>query len=140
MTTFVWRALATAITFIVAFLGIAGGIKTGNYSPLLMLVPCGLFWFLELRFTAGTTAHAFQYVTIRVLTSLVVVGAGVYLIYLGISELSEPVSVSRLRVFAYAVRALVGSEGLAALLFVLGAITVVSGLRIFPRGKRTELT
>ena len=133
MATIIRRILAAMVTAIVAFLGIVGGAKTGNYSPLLALIPCGLFWFIELQFRPGIAAYTIQYFFIRVASASIISGMGAFLIYLGVSELSEPVAFTRFsyRVISDAIRHLLGSEGLAVLLFLAGVFFMIAGIRMF---------
>jgi hypothetical protein len=65
---------------------------------------------------------------------LAVIGLGIFIIYLGVSELTEPLQFDRPRRDAavYVIRQLVGSLGLAILLVVFGAIVIFRGYRMLP--------
>lgn len=130
----IFRLIAAMITILVIILAVVGSVGTGKFLlPSVVLAACGIFWFLEFDFQTGTTAFALQHLITQSAIALIVPISGLYIIYLGVSELASPITFSRHfnNVAAEVVRELIGTEGLATLFFIFGIVVLFQGLRMF---------
>jgi hypothetical protein len=133
--TLIFRILVGAMMAFAAFASFQAGEGTGKYvGPAIVLAAAACFWFLEIRPTRGSALYAFQYLLLRSLSALLVIGLGITLIYFGISELTSPVVFNRPLPEAVAgvVRGVFGSIGVTAVLGVAGVAAIVGGLRLLP--------
>ncbi|TCJ11944.1 hypothetical protein EZJ19_13340 [Parasulfuritortus cantonensis] len=129
------RLLAGLIAAVALWSAISAGTRTGSYwGVLIVLAAAGAFLFLEARPRRGTALYAFQYLFVRLLLALAVIGLGIFAIYLGLSELVEPLQFGRIRLdlASRVIRQLVGSPGLSILFCAIGAWLIFKGFRMLP--------
>lgn len=108
------------------------GSKNGNYWPFtLVLGAVALYWFLEWPSRRGTTTFAIQDTSSQVLIGVALIGIGIFTLWLGFSEFSEPVKFHWMipNLLTNLIRNSVGSIGVSLLLWWIGCGIIFSGLR-----------
>ena len=142
-------AIVTVVAVSLSLIAIVGIIDKGQklwqlLYPILILMACGIYWFLEFDFRSGTIGIVLQNKLMYFLGSVIIVSIGIIFIYSGLSELSEPVIFSYGSRFARTfelviqnIRMLIGSTGLAMLFIGFGIFIVIEAIRMLSRKFRS---
>ncbi len=137
MRKLLWRLFLVAV--ILAALVPSLAIISISIVPLLITLVFGaLFLLLELL-SEKTAISIFQYITVRVLLTVVLFAVGVLFIQSGLSEFSTPYIPSRplFRIFLEMARSLFGHTFVAMLLIALGGVFLILGFNYLRTGKVT---
>lgn len=109
------------------------GTHTGNYWGVpIVLVAAFLYWFLEWPSHQNSTISVLQYGITRILAGLVVCGLGAFSIWMGVAEMSAPVTFfyKLSNLIANFIRDVVGSIWVSFILWWVGGALMVSGIRL----------
>jgi hypothetical protein len=135
MRKLLWRLFLVAVLFAALVPSLA--IVSQSIVPLLITLVFGaLFLLLELPPTK-TSISTLQYLTVRVLLTVILFVVGILFIQSGLSEFSTPYIPSRplFRIFLEAVRSLFGHTPVAILLVAFGGVCVILGFNYLRTGK-----
>lgn len=133
--TSLFRALALVVTVAAVLSVLWFSYQSGKYLALLVLLPIGVFWILEIEAKPRTLLAAVQSILIRVLSGLALMIVGLILFGAALSELSSPIVFEspRLNAIASIVRLVAGSPGFAVILAAIAVAALVKGFHLLPR-------
>jgi hypothetical protein len=123
-----------AAIMLVAFISATwAGTRTGNYWGIpIVLVAAFLYWFLEWPSRQNSTMSVLQYGITRILAGLVFSGLGALAIWLGVAEISAPVTFVFMptKIIFNLIRDTAGSIWVTLIFWWSGGMLMVSGYRL----------
>ncbi|MES1982097.1 MAG: hypothetical protein V4443_06435 [Pseudomonadota bacterium] len=125
--------LIAAIMLVAVISATWAGTRTGNYWGIpIVLVAAFLYWFGEWPARQSSTISALQYGITRILAGLVFSGLGAFGIWLGLAEISAPVTFAFIptRIILGFIRDTAGSIWITLILWWFGGTLMVSGYRL----------
>ncbi|HZW24019.1 MAG TPA: hypothetical protein VFF26_00915 [Gallionella sp.] len=136
--------LVAAIMLIAVLSAIWAGIRTENYWGIPIVGGAALlYWFLEWPSRQNPTISVLQHGITRILAALVVGGLGMFSVWLGVAEISAPVTFAfnSSNLIANLIRDTIGSVWISLILWWAGGALMVSGFRLIkPLSLRSSST